>query len=192
MPLFLEAFDAPDPAVVSDVPEGPSADWLDGFAAGQAEGLALGRAEAEAEASHISQDLARTLQDMAFAYAEARGQVLASLRPLFMLLIDRMLPALAAESLAPWIAEALLDAARTDSASPLVIDLHPDRIDAVRACLPPSPPARLRAEPMLGPNAARLSHPSRESDLDLDGCLAALREALSALLDDSAGKVRYG
>lgn len=191
MPLLLEAFDAPaSPA--PEPSEGPSADWLDGFAAGQAEGLASGRAEAEAGAAHLSRDLARTLQDMAFAYAEARGQVLASLRPLFELLIDRMLPALAAEALGPWIGEAILEAARTDSASPLVIGLHPDRIEAVRACLPPGLPATLQGDPTLGPNAARLTQPARESDLDLDACLAALREALSSLLDDTAGKVRHG
>jgi flagellar assembly protein FliH len=191
MPLLLEAFDAPPPTEPEPL-DGPSADWLDGFAAGQAEGMAQGRAEAEAQASHLSQELAKTLQDMAFGYAEARGQVLASLRPLFELLIDRMLPALAAETLGPWIAEALLDAARADSASPLVIELHPDRIESVQACLPPGMPASLQGNATLGLNAARLTRPLRESDLDLDACLATLREALSSLLDDTAGIARHG
>jgi len=192
MALHLEAFDEPVPEVAPDAMAGPSLEWLAGHAAGHAEGWAQGAAEAEARSNHLSSDLARCLQDMTFGYAEARGQVLESLQPLFGLVIDAILPAMAAEALGPWIVEALLDAARTDSAAPFAIDIHPDRIGAVEACLPPGFPARLRPDPQLGPNAARLSLARRESDIDLDACLAAVREALSALLDDSSRKVRYG
>ncbi|TNC71307.1 hypothetical protein [Rubellimicrobium roseum] len=173
-------------------PARPPTGWLEGFAAGQAEGLAAGRAEADTRSDRLSADLAGKLQDMTFNYAEARGQVLASLRPLFELLIDRLLPAIAAQAVAPWLVQALLDAARADSATPLVIHLHPERLGAVRACLPPGLPAQLRPDPALGLQAARLTSREGESDLDLDACLLALREALSTLLDATSGKVRHG
>lgn len=189
MPLLLEAFDAPPPPTE---PAGPSPDWLDGHALGLAEGLARGQAAAEAQAAHLSRDLARSLEDMAFGYAEAREQVLVSLRPLFGLLMNRLLPAAAAASLGPRIAELLLEAARADSAAPLVVEVHPDRLSAVRACLPPSCPATLRPDPSLGSGGARITTPARESDLDLDACLASLRGALSALLDSTEGPVRHG
>lgn len=192
MPLLLEAFDAVAPEAAADPTPGPSPAWLEGYAAGYAEGLAQGAAEAEARSTHLSGELARSLQDLTFGYAEARGQVLASLQPLFGLLIDALLPAMAAEALGPWIIEALLHAARTDSAAPFTIDLHPDRMAAVEACLPPGLPARLRAEPGLGPNAARLSLGPQDSDLDLEACLAALRAALSALFDETSRKDRHG
>lgn len=189
MAILLEAFDLP---AEEAAPSGPSVDWLDGHAAGHAAGLAQGRAEAEAEAAHLSRELAQNLQDMAFGYAEAREQVLLSLRPLVRLLTDRLLPALAAEGLGAWITEAVLEAARADTAVPMVVELHPDRLHAVQACLPPGLPATLRANPALGPGAARLLRPDRESELDLDTCLAVLSEALAALLDDTALKVRHG
>lgn len=192
MPLLLEAFDAVAPEAAPEPLPGPSRDWLEGHAAGVAEGLARGVAEAEARSGHLSDELARSLQDMAFGYAEARGQVLASLRPLFGCLIEALLPALAAEALGLWIVEALLHAARTDSAAPLVVDLHPDRLAAVDACLPPGFPASLQPDPELGPQAARLRLGSQETDLDLDACLDALREALSALLDETSRKSRHG
>lgn len=188
MPLLLEAFDAPVPVL----PSGPSPDWLDGHAVGLADGRTEGRIEAEARSDHLSGELAQQLQEMTFGYAEARGQVLASLRPLFALLVDSLLPAMAAEALGPWIVEALLHAARVDSAAPLVLALHPDRIAVVGACLPPGFPATLRADPTLTPQAARMSLGPQETDLDLDACLAALREALSALLDETSRKVRHG
>lgn len=191
MPLVLEPFDRPAPAP-EPAPTGPSPDWLDGHAAGFEEGLALGRAEAQADGAAVTRELAQSLQDLTFAYAEAREQVLVALRPLFALVVDRLLPALAAEAVGPWIVQALLEAARHDTAQPLVIALPPDRIEPVRACLPPGLPARLEADPTLGPTAARLSQPGRESELDLDACLAAMGEALTALLDDTARKVRHG
>lgn len=192
MPLLLEAFDV---AVAASIPEptaGPSSDWLEGYAAGHAEGRAQGIAETEARADLLSGELARHLQDLTFGYAEARGQVLASLRPLFGLLIDSLLPAIAADALGPWIAEALLHAARTDSAAPFAIDVHPEQVAAVSACLPPGFPASLRSDPSLGQRAARLSLGPQDTDLDLDACLAALREALSALLDDTSRKACHG
>lgn len=183
MPLLFEDFDAA-PAAAEHA--GPPPDWLDGHSAGFREGLAQGRAEAEAESSHLSRELAQSLQEMAFGYAEAREQVLLSLRPLFGVLIDRLLPAFAAEALGPWVAETLLTSARTCSATPLEIELHPDRIEAVRPCLPPGLPATLLANPSLGPGAARFLRADRESDLDIDACLAALQEALAAFLDHTA------
>lgn len=191
MPLLLEAFDRPLAAEPPE-PAGPSPDWLEGHAAGLAEGLARGRAAAEAASAHLSEELAQGLLEMTFAYAEAREQVLRSLGPLFALLADRLLPEMAAAALGPWIAEVLLEAAGSDSAAPLVVEVHPDRIGAVAACLPPGWPASLRPAPDLGPNAARLVAPARESDLDLDACLAALREALSTLFDPTGAQIRHG
>ncbi len=189
MPILLEAFDAPPPA---PEPSGPSSDWLEGQAVGLAEGFARGRAEAEAESAHLSHELSRSLHEMAFAYAEAREQVLVSLRPLFGLVMDRLLPATAAAALGPRIAEMLIEAARADSAAPLVVEVHPDRLPAVQASLPPGWPAILRADPSLGRDGARITTPARESDLDLDACLATLRGALSALLDSTEGLIRHG
>jgi flagellar assembly protein FliH len=192
MPILLEAFDAPLAPPPDAAPAGPSPDWIEGHAVGFEEGLAQGTAEAEARATHLSQELAQNLQDMTFGYAEAREQVLLSLRPLFRLLTQRLLPRMVADGLGAWITEALLDAARADTGQPLVVELHPDRIEAVRACLPPGHPAVLRENPELGPGMARLLRADRESELDLDACLATLTDALSALHDDTALKVCHG
>lgn len=189
MPMLLEAFDILPPL---PEPEGPSPDWLDGHAAGLAQGLAQGAAEAEARSDHLTGELAQSLQDMAFGYAEAREQVLASLKPLFAALADRLLPQAAAEALGPWIAQALSDAAQSDSAAPIVVELHPDRVEAVRACLPPGSPATLRPDASLDRSAARITTPLGESDLDLGACLAAMQEALFALSDANTGMIRHG
>lgn len=177
MGLALEEFGAA-PAPVS---EGPPAAWLEGHAAGLAEGLAMGREAAQAEAAHLSAELAGALGDMAFAYAEARETVLGALGPLFAALCDRLLPGLAAAALGPWIAEVLAEAARSDSACPVTVALHPSRIGAVAACLPADAPVRLIPDAALGPHAARIDRAGEETDLDLDACLATLTDALASL-----------
>lgn len=204
MGLLYEAFDE----VRADAAPGPSLEWAAGHDAGLTQGLATGIAQGteatEALSGTLSAELSQALADTAFGYAEARGQILASLGPLFQVLIDRLLPALAAEALTPWLAEALQEAAREDSARPLVIHVHPDRIEALRACLPGDGPAgffgpaRLLADSSLGLHDARLERPDRETALDLGACLATLSETLRAISgslratpEDPARKARH-
>lgn len=179
MALLLESFDPPEQTESS----GPSAEWLAGHAAGLAEGIAQEAARAEAEGTRISQELATALQDAAFTFAEARAQVIASLGPLIEVIVARLLPALAAEALGPWLRVEVERAARADAACPVTIHVHPSRLDAVRACLPPGAAHRLSPDPALGPHGARLSCGTRETALDLDACVAGIRAALSNLAE---------
>jgi flagellar biosynthesis/type III secretory pathway protein FliH len=188
MALRLESFDLADEAPRP----GPSADWLAGHAEGLAQGIAEGVAQAEAEGAHLSRELAAALQDAAFSFAEARAQVLASLGPLVETIAARLLPALAAEAVGPWLRAEVERAARADAAQPVALQVHPSRLEAVRACLPPGAAQRLVADPALGPHEARLAFPARESALDLDACLAAIREALAALTEPQDQKARHG
>jgi flagellar biosynthesis/type III secretory pathway protein FliH len=193
MGLSLEDFDDAAPVAAS----GPSAEWLDGHAAGLREGRAAGRAATEAEGGLLLRELGQTIGDMTFGYAEARGQVLLALGPLFQLVIERLLPAVAGEALAPWLAEAVAEAARADVPAALVVAVHPSRAEALAACLPPAAAggragALVVPDASLGPNAARLAGPGAETALDLDACVAALSEALSALFDEPHRKVSHG
>jgi flagellar biosynthesis/type III secretory pathway protein FliH len=187
MGLALEAFDEVLPGAFPEappVPAGPSAEWVMGHAAGLAEGLAAGQARAEAASATLSAELAQALGDAAFGFAEARAQVLGSLRPLVRAVLDALLPEAAALSLAPRVAEAVLEAASLDSAAPVRVCVHPSRLEAVRACLPANGPFALRADARLGPHAAEIGTRAEETALDLDACLAALTEALAPLLDE--------
>lgn len=181
MALRLECFeDRPAPA---PEPAGPSPDWLEGHAAGREEGAAEARAALEAEGVALSHALAQSLEDAAWGYAEARGAVLGSLGPLLEAALTRLLPEAAAHSLLPRLLERLLAAAEADSRAPLAIFVAPSRVAALRDALPPAGAhAVVMADPSLGPHAARLSLGGRESALDLDACLLALREGLGALL----------
>jgi len=190
MGLLLEAFDA----ARAPEPRGPTADWTMGHAAGLAEGAGLAEARAAARHDTLSGELVQSLSDMAFGYAEARGAVLASLGPLIRLVLDRLLPEAASSALIPRLAEAVVAAAREDSARPLVLHVHPSRATALRAALDRAGdgPATVATDASLGADAARMALDGQETSLDLGACLSDLRGALSALLDDTGRKARHG
>lgn len=181
MALRLEDFgDLADPA--PEPPPGPSPDWLAGFAEGREAGAADARARAEEEGAALSAALARTLEDAAWTYAEAREAVLASLGPLLSTLLDRLLPGFAAEALVPRLVEMALAAARTDASRPVAIHVAPARAAALRLALASAGAhATVESDPALGPDAARLGHGGRETSLDLAACLASLHEACAAV-----------
>lgn len=188
MGLMLETFDAGPEAAVPAVPPG----WTEGWRAGHEEGLAEGRRAAEAEGRVLGHALAERLQVAAFSFAEARALVLAALGPLFARVADSLLPALAAQALGPWLATLVVQAARDDLACPLVLGVHPSQAEAVRPWLPAGAPYRLVEDPDISPGSARLALGEGECALDLEGCLAALRDVFAALQQPQDQKARHG
>lgn len=187
MPL-LEDFALADPAADADA--GPSRDWLDGhgqgFAAGQAAQIAL--------QAGLSAEIAQTLADMGFGYAEARTHLLHALKPLFAVLIGRVLPDLAEASHAGHLVELLRSAAAQDSAAPLELSVHPGRMAALSALLPFAVglPVILVADPAVDPHGAVLTGTRGETVLDIAAVLAAANRAIAAIFESDDERVSYG
>ncbi len=181
MALRLESFE--DLPLAPPEPAGPTPEWLAGHAAGREEGAAEARAAMAAEGAALSRALAQSLEEAAWSYAEARAAVLHSLAPLLEAVLARLLPAAAGPSLLPRVLERLMAAAEADSRAPLAVHVAPAQAEALRRLLPPAGAhAAVVADASLGPHAARLHLGGRESALDLDACLLALREGLGALV----------
>ena len=186
--LTLEAFDSP-PDLPEPEPAGPSDDWLDGHATGVAEGLSRAAAETDARLAEIAQSLA----DISFGFAEARAAVLASLGPLFSTLADRLLPGLAAQAQRAALIEAATAAARADSAAPLDIRVHPALADQIAAVVPDLPdlPFTIRADPGVAPGQILVSHRSQDTLLDAEALIAALAAPLAFLRDEPQRKAGH-
>lgn len=187
---LLENFDDPDARTGATGRAGPTEDWLDGHAQGLADGLA----QAAAAQSVLSAEIGQTLSDLGFSYAEARAEVLQSLGPLFSVLMARILPDLAAASHALRLVGLLQSAAEHDSARPVELSVHPDRIEGLAATLPYAVglPVMLVADPSVGPNGAILQSARGETALDVDGMLAEATEALSAIFAPDEESRRHG
>ncbi|EAR50720.1 putative flagellar biosynthesis/type III secretory pathway protein [Oceanicola granulosus HTCC2516] len=178
--LTLESFDTGTPPPPDAAPA-PLA-YEDGFATGREAGLA----QARAERTQLDNAVVQRLTELAFTHAEARQQVLESLRPLFVSIAGLLLPGLARASLGAFVVEALMEAAEGDSRTPIALLVAPDSLEALGEIVAAQPglAVQIEANPALGPGEVLLRTPERETVLDLDRLVADIAAALDALVHD--------
>jgi flagellar biosynthesis/type III secretory pathway protein FliH len=104
---------AVEEAKVASFEQGYSAGWDDAVAAQQG------------DQSRIRADLARNLQTLSFTFQDARSHVLQSIRPLILEMVNRLLPEVAREALAPTVLDAVMPLADELSDAPLTLVLNP-------------------------------------------------------------------
>lgn len=173
--LTLESFED----VLAD-PAGPSPDYNRGYE----DGLAAGTAAAQAEAAGLSESCVQALSDIDFTYAEARGQVLAALAPLFSAVIEQILPHCVEAGFAGQVAETLLQAAKSDTNAPIKLHLHPDYAEAVKSATAElSNRITVVSDPAQDLHAAWIQTGDHETRLDVGALLVQIGEILSALDD---------
>lgn len=132
-PLRLEVFDtatAPDGSMqplveATAVEEAKVAAFEQGYSAGWDDAVAA----QQGDQTRIRADLARNLQSLSFTFQDARSHVLQAIRPLVLQMVDRLLPEVARETLAPMVLEAVMPLAEGLADAPLTLVLNP----AVRA-----------------------------------------------------------
>lgn len=185
---FLEQFDQLGAEAAAE--PAPPPGWQDGFEAG----LAQARGEAEVEQAALGAALAQGLADLSFAPAEARLILLSQLRPLFSVLIERLLPALARESLMPRMIDLLTQAAEQDLARPLRLSVPQGQGAALREAAAglPFDSFEIVEDPALGPGEARLAAAQGETHLDIDRLVEEATGALAALLDATERTASHG
>lgn len=186
--LALEAFDlAPQPPVEHP---GPSDDWKSGHAEGLADGLAM----AELRQTMLAETVVQAIADLSFTYAEARAQVLMSLRPLFAAIMSRLLPDIATAALLPHVVDLLAEAAQADSAMPVAITVHPSLQGGLAQVLASAgtPMPKIQPDPNLGLGQVILRHGGSETALDLDGLVTDITAVLASILDTSATEAMHG
>lgn len=104
---------AVEEAKVAAFEQGYSAGWDDAVAAQQG------------DKGRIRADLARNLQSLSFTFQDARSHVLQAIRPLILEMINRLLPEVAREALAPTVLDAVMPMAEDLADAPLTLVLNP-------------------------------------------------------------------
>lgn len=171
--LSLESFEN---AIADD--GAPNADYNQGYE----EGLAAGFNTAKAESETLTAALVQAVSDIDFTYAEARGQVLAALSPLFATIAERILPHCVSTGFATELADMLAEAAAADTAARTVLHVHPAQLAAVEAAITTLPSAvTVVADPALDEHAAWIENGHSETLLDVDALLKRITEVLGAI-----------
>jgi flagellar biosynthesis/type III secretory pathway protein FliH len=186
----LECFDPSQDSAATERNRVPSPIWEEGHA----QGLADGRALAEAEQAALSAEVAQALADMAFGYAEARATILHGLRPLFAALISRALPGISDTAHGLHVIRMLDEAVEKDSTTPAELSVHPDHVPALTSLLPYAVgmPVMLVADPGVRRDQAFLRNGRAETALDVGAMIAATQAALGAIFDNTDERVNYG
>lgn len=185
MPLpQLEVFETatPDTApevVVTDrasVEEARLAAWEQGYRAGWDDAVSAEAGEKE----KIAADLARNLQALAFTWQEARAHILSAVEPLLTGMVERILPELARESLAPMVLEQLMPLAAEAADQPATLVLNPAVRTRVETMLTAATglPLVIDEEPSLGEGQVYIRLGPREVKVDLSRATTAITAAV--------------
>lgn len=150
--------------------QGYSAGWDDAVAA------------QDKEIARLRADLGRNLEDMSFTFHEAHSHVLRTLEPLLHDMVNKVLPAIARQSLAPMILEHLRPIARELSDVPITLLANPVNREVLeRLVIADAPfPLTFQEEESLGEGQVYLKFGTGdETRIDLDGVIGAISSAVS-------------
>lgn len=148
---------AVEEAKVASFEQGYSAGWDDAVAAQQG------------DQGRIRADLARNLQSLAFTFQDARSHVLQSIRPLILEMVNRLLPEVARETLAPTVLEAVMPMAEELADAPLTLVLNPAVRGQIEALLTQATglPMVIEEEPTMPDGQVYIRFGTSETKVDL-------------------------
>ncbi len=148
---------AVEEAKVASFEQGYSAGWDDAVAAQQG------------DQDKIRADLARNLQSLSFTFQDARSHVLQSIRPLILEMVNRLLPEVAREALAPTVLDAVMPLAEGLADAPLTLVLNPANRAQVEALVAQATglPMVIDEEPSMPDGQVFIRFGTVESKVDL-------------------------
>ncbi len=156
----------------------PNPEFNEGYEAG----LAAGAAAAQAETEALNAAVVQAIADIDFTYAEARGQVLSALTPLFTTIAERILPHCVSTGFATELAAMLVEAAEADTSAEMMLHVHPDQQAAIEAAIQNiATSVTVTADPALSVHAVWIKSGRQETLLDIDVLLQRINEILGAI-----------
>lgn len=149
-----------------------------GYLAGQADA----NSAIASDQSHISADLALSLQALAFSWQEARAHVLQALAPLLTCMIERLLPEIARATLAPVVLERLMPLAAAQADQPAILLMHPAARPRVEPVLARASglALQIQEDPELTEGQVYIRLGSAEAKIDLTRVTAEISAAVTA------------
>jgi flagellar assembly protein FliH len=161
---------AVEEAKVASFEQGYSAGWDDAVAAQQG------------DQDRIRADLARNLQSLAFTFQDARSHVLQSIKPLILEMVNRLLPEVARETLAPTVLEAVMPMAEELADAPLTLVLNPAVRGQIEDLLTEATglPMVVEEEPTMPDGQVYIRFGSSETKVDLGQATTEIAIAVRA------------
>lgn len=185
--LHLQDFSAPEPAPTQAISDAE-------LEQAYADGVAAGRAAAEAERAMVDQSLASQLEAHAFTFAEARRDTFQQLEPLMQAIAAQLVPRLAKASLTARLAETLLAFAEDSVDAALTVRVHPDHKEAITQALVSHDMTHVTcsADPGLRQDALEFGNNRFEAVIDLEAMIAEFTAAVAGFSDQLQHEENHG
>ena len=132
-------------------------------------------------------DVAQNLQDMSFTHHEAYLKLSAAMKPLFVQIVEKLLPQAARQLVGMHIVDQLTKLMDAHAQNAVEIAVSPESAKELQELLEGTArvPFTLRAEPTLSSGQAYLRATNQESEIDLDAVLTGISEAVEAFYDQT-------
>lgn len=153
--------------------------YEDGFATG----LETGIARCEAEQSKLTSELTQTLADIGFEYAQARQEVLSSLRPLFEAIKDQLLPTVMDQTLGAHLVEFMMEKAVQSTATPITLTVSEgdEKLASDLILTQSGLPFTVQSDPKIKQGQIAVERNDSEAILDFSETIQKIQHALDAL-----------
>jgi flagellar assembly protein FliH len=181
--LRLEEFETPElpdgPVVL--MPEDVETLKLNAYERGYAAGWEDGGQSVEADEAARRAAFARQAEHLNFTYHEARGHVLAALKPLFTAMLEGVLPVAARASVVPLVIEQLLPLANAAAETPITLRVARGMQAEFEAAFAGQvlPPLDLVETDDLAEGEAEFHFEALHTRIDLDHAVEAIRRAIA-------------
>ncbi len=161
-----------------------------GYQAGWEDAL---KAHSKSE-THVSAELATSLQSASFEYHELRATLNASVQSIMAEVVETVLPLVAQASLGSHIRDYVVASARAALDRPIEIAVAPESEAAVRATLANDLPEAfdLVVDPTMSPNQAILRIGASEAEINLDKTVADIALAVTTFFETQKSEVTDG
>jgi len=183
--LHLESFDDGNIESLNSHPE-----YLRGLADGQATVVS----QSEAEQAQRWEEICSILTETRFTYTEARQSLVSDLRAVVEVSLDSLLPAAATVGLVAILKEQI-DAALTESTdAKMQITAHPDAVEQIKDVIAATHPDQISVvpSPRDGPMVAWIGTDKRETCVNLEDAMTAIKTAFECLLEPAQRNTNHG
>lgn len=160
---------------------------LEGFENGYKAGWEDAIKAHEKDSERVAADLAQSLQDMSFTYAEVQSKLLGGLSPIISQITHALLPRIAIETFGAQISAEILSLVKDAAPGAVELTISPDASAVLRAQLNEKIPLpfTLAEDAELAPGIAFVRAGNQEREINIDAVLKGVTDAMTAFLDQS-------
>lgn len=159
-----------------------------GYQAGWEDAITAQEVTAEKNAASISQNL----QDLAFSHREAYEKLRVSMRPLLFQITNKLLPDSAYKLVGLHLIEELCQLMEESAETAIEIVASPDNREHLLEVLEnlPAIPFQIASDPNLTSGQAYLRNAQGEKEINIDGVLSGIANAIEAYYDQTSEEIK--